>query len=417
MGEGRGGAVRFRDRMGSPVVGDAPKILLLGSGELGREIAIEAMRLGAEVVAVDRYANAPAMQVAHRHHILPMTDGAALRAIVQRESPDVIVPEIEQIDTNELVRLESEGWTVIPRAEAARATMDRERIRRLAAETARVPTSRFAFADDLAAARSEAHDVGFPCIFKAITSSSGHGMTVVRGPEEVEGAYQEAAEHGRVANPRVMIEEFLRFDLEVTMLTLRHFDSRGGPATTVLSPIGHARPGTLYHESWQPADLPVETVRALERTSVAITDVLGGMGLFGVECFVRGRDVFFSEVSPRPHDTGLVTLGSQWNSEFALHARAILGLPYEGPEPVVPAAAHVILASGSGGAPSFGGLATALAPPGVRLFLFGKPEAYPDRRLGVAVARAATTEAARERARDAAHAVEAGIRLTAPRSA
>ncbi|MCI4354425.1 MAG: ATP-grasp domain-containing protein, partial [Thermoplasmata archaeon] len=285
-------------------------------------------------------------------------------------------------------------------------------IRRLAAEQARVPTSRYVFADSLAEARAGARDLGFPCVFKAITSSSGHGMTVVRLPEGVEAAYGEAAEHGRVANPRVMIEEFIRFDHEVTVLTLRHFDPSGRMTTTILDPIGHARPGTLYHESWQPADLPPSTVAALGHTATALTDVLGGVGIFGVECFVRGPDVFFSEVSPRPHDTGLVTLGSQWNSEFALHARAILGLPYAGPEPVVPAAAHVVLASGSGWAPSFGGVAQALAPPGVRLFLFGKPEAYPDRRLGVVVARAATTDLARGLAADAAHSVEAGIRLT-----
>ena len=414
MGEPGPGTVAFRDRIGSPIVGDAPKLLLLGSGELGREVALEAMRLGAEVVAVDRYANAPAMQVAHRHHVLPMTDAGALRAIVRREAPDVIVPEIEQINTEELVRLESEGWAVVPRAEATRATMDRERIRRLAAETARVPTSRFAFADDLASARTAARGLGFPCVFKSITSSSGHGMTIVRRAEDVEAAYAEASEHGRVRNPRVMIEEFLQFDLEVTVLTLRHFDPTGRRTTTVLPPIGHARPGTLYHESWQPAGLPDPTVAALGRTATAVTDVLGGIGLFGVECFVRGPDVFFSEVSPRPHDTGLVTLGSQWNSEFALHARAILGLPYEGPEPVVPAAAHVVLARSSGWAPSFGGISTALGARGVRLFLFGKPEAYPDRRLGVVVARAETTDQARERARESAHAIESQIRLTTP---
>jgi phosphoribosylglycinamide formyltransferase 2 len=295
--------------------------------------------------------------------------------------------------------------------------MDRERIRRIAHETARVPTSRFDFADDLAAARSAARGLGFPCVFKAITSSSGHGMTVVRSPEDVEPAYREAAEHGRVANPRVMIEEFVRFEQEVTVLTLRHYDPHGAVATTVLAPIAHARPGTLYHESWQPAELPPATLTALGRTATAVTDVLGGVGLFGVECFVRGPDVFFSEVSPRPHDTGLVTLGSQWNSEFALHARAILGLPYEGPEPVVPAAAHVILAPGAGWAPSFGNVRAALARRGVRLFLFGKPEAYPDRRLGVAVARAPSVEEARERARDAAHAVEADIRFEGARAA
>ncbi|MCI4336182.1 MAG: formate-dependent phosphoribosylglycinamide formyltransferase [Thermoplasmata archaeon] len=412
MPERRRAGVVFRDRIGTPLVGDAPKLMLLGSGELGREIAIEAMRLGAEVIAVDRYAGAPAMQVAHRHHVLPMTDGAGLRALVRRECPDLLVPEIEQIDTAELLRLEADGWTVIPTAEATRATMDRERIRRLAVEQARVPTSRFEFVEGPEEATKAAQRIGFPCLFKAITSSSGHGMTLVRGPDAVASAYQEAAERGRVANPRIMIEEFLRFDLEVTLLTLRHFDRAGRPATTIMAPIGHARPGTLYHESWQPADLPGAVVDRLDGIARAVTDQLGGIGLYGVECFVRGADVFFSEVSPRPHDTGLVTLGSQWNSEFALHARAILGLPFEGPEPTVPAAAHVILGGRAGAAPNFGGLSAALGPSGVRLYLFGKPESYPDRRLGVAVARGASIAEARELAAGAAHRVEGSINVS-----
>ena len=412
----RSAGVTFRSEIGTPLVGRSARVMLLGSGELGREIAIEAMRLGAEVVAVDRYANAPAMQVAHRHHVVPMTDGAALRALVERERPDVIVPEIEQIDTAELVRLEAEGWTVIPRAEATRATMDRERIRRLAAETAGVPTSKYAFVESVAEARRVAGTIGFPCLFKAITSSSGHGMTKVVVPGEIDLAYRSASEGGRIPNPRVMIEEFIPFDLEVTMLTLRHFDPRGRPVTTVLDAIGHARPGTLYHESWQPAHVTPEVAERLAKTATAVTDQLGGFGIFGVECFVKGSDVYFSEVSPRPHDTGLVTLGSQWNSEFALHARAILGLPYRGPEPTVPAAAHVILSPSAGWAPTFGGLSTAFTHPGVRVFLFGKPEAYPDRRLGVAVARGADIEEARRLAAEAAHAIEATIRHESPRA-
>lgn len=413
MGEARRAGITFRERIGSPLVGDAPKILLLGSGEIGREIAIEAMRLGAEVIAADRYAGAPAMQVAHRHHVLPMTDAGALRALVRREAPDLIVPEIEQIDTNELIRLEGEGWTVIPNAGATRATMDREQIRRIAAETAKVPTSRYVFADSLPEATDGARQIGFPCIFKALTSSSGHGMTVVRSADQVPAAYADASEHGRVANPRIMIEELLTFDLEITALTLRHFDPQGRPATSVLAPIGHRRPGTLYHESWQPAALPPAVEERVARIASAVTDQLGGFGMFGVECFVRGGDVYFSEVSPRPHDTGLVTLGSQWNSEFALHARAILGLPYQGPEPTVPAAAHVILGRESGWAPGFGGLAQALSGDGVRIYLFGKPDSYADRRLGVAVARAASVDEARQRAEAAAHAVEQAVDLSA----
>lgn len=391
-------------------------VLLLGSGELGREIAIEAMRLGAEVVAVDRYANAPAMHVAHRHHVIPMTDGAALRTVVERENPDVIVPEIEQIQTDTLVDLEAEGWVVVPTAEATRATMYRERIRRIAAEVARVPTSRYAFADSAAEAREAVQQVGLPVVVKSMTSSSGHGMTVVRKASEVESAYRTAAEGGRVPNRRVMIEEFLTFDAEVTVLTVRHFGPGGEMMTTVLDPIAHARPGTLYHESWQPAAVTNETRAALARTATAVTDRLGGVGVFGVECFVAEERVYFSEVSPRPHDTGLVTLGSQWNSEFALHARALLGLPYQGPEPTVPAAAHVILSPVSGWAPRYGGVAQALAPPGVRLYLFGKPSAYPDRRMGVVVARGLDTAAARRLAETSAHEVERAIRATASRS-
>jgi phosphoribosylglycinamide formyltransferase 2 len=411
----RSSGVPFRDRFGSPLVGDAPKVMLLGSGELGREIAIEAMRLGAEVIAVDRYANAPAMQVAHRHHVVAMTDRAALRALVHREAPDVLVPEIEQIATDELVRLEADGWTVIPRAESTRATMDRERIRRLAAEKAGVRTSRFAFAESAADAAAAAREIGFPAVFKAMMSSSGHGMTVVRSAAEVDAAYAEASEHGRVRNARIMIEEFIPFDREVTMLTLRHYDPGGRVATTVMEPVAHVRPGTLYHESWQPERFPSEVTESLGATATAVTDQLGGFGIFGVECFVRGTTVYFSEVSPRPHDTGLVTLGSQWNSEFALHARAILGLPYVGPEPTTPAAAHVILSPASGWAPSYGGLSQALAPHGVRVYLFGKPEGYPDRRLGVAVARGATTADARRLAENSAHTIEHELRMESPK--
>ncbi|MCI4321496.1 MAG: formate-dependent phosphoribosylglycinamide formyltransferase [Thermoplasmata archaeon] len=396
-------------RFGTPLVGSARRLLLLGSGEIGREVAIEAMRLGAEVVAVDRYENAPAMQVAHRSHVIAMTDGGALRSVVEAERPDVIVPEIEQIHTAELVRLEADGWTVVPNAEATRATMDRERIRRLAAEIAHVPTSRFGFADSLNDARSVAEGLGFPCLFKSITSSSGHGMSRVNSLSEVEAAYREASTSGRVANPRVMVEEFVRFDHEVTVLTLRHFGASGRTVTTTMAPIGHSRPGTLFHESWQPADLPDAVVESLDQTAKAVTDQLGGIGIFGVECFVRGTEVLFSEVSPRPHDTGFVTVASQANSEFALHARAILGLPYEGPEPTQPAAAHVILAPSSGWAPSFDGAFEALATPGVRLQFFGKPEGFHDRRLGVAVARAENVTRARARAEAAAHLVEQRI--------
>lgn len=411
----RRAGVPIRQSLGTPLVGDAPRLLLLGSGELGREVAIEAMRLGAEVIAVDRYANAPAMQVAHRSHVLPMTDGAGLSALVRREQPDVIVPEIEQIDTDALVALEQEGWTVIPGAEATRTTMDRERIRRLASERAHVATSRFAFAESASETRTAAQELGLPCIVKAMTSSSGHGMTVVRTLEEAGAAYATASQGGRIPRARVMLEELVAFDLEVTVLAVRHYDRAGRVVTTTLDPIAHARPGTLYHESWQPAGLSRNVTDRLSRTATAVTDQLGGFGVFGVECFVRGGDVLFSEVSPRPHDTGLVTLGSQWNSEFALHARAILGLPFEGPEPTTPAAAHVILAAGSGWAPRFGGVRGALSDPAVRVYLFGKPEGYADRRLGVVVARGGSVGEARSSAERAAHAIEAELSYVAPR--
>jgi phosphoribosylglycinamide formyltransferase 2 len=409
--------VRFRRSLGTPLARNAAKLLLLGSGEIGREVAIEAIRLGAEVIAVDRYANAPAMHVAHRSHVVAMTDGRALRAVIERERPDVIVPEIEQIDTTELVRLQEDGFAVVPNASATRITMNRERIRRLAAETGRVRTSRYLLADTVEEARRAAQEIGYPCFVKALVSSSGHGMTRVQSPRGIERAYREATRHGRVPNRRVMIEESIDFDMEVTVLTVRHYLPSGRLGTTSLQPIGHARPSTVYHESWQPANLAPKVVRRLNGVAKKVTDLLGGVGVFGVECFVEGDRVFFSEVSPRPHDTGLVTLGSQWNSEFALHARAVLGLPYKGPEPVVPAAAHVVLGAEVGWSPTFGGLDRALGEAGVRVFLFGKPDAYPDRRLGVVVARGTSVAAARRSAARGAHALERAIAIPARRGA
>ncbi len=385
--------------------------MLLGSGEIGREIALEAIRMGAEVVAVDRYANAPAMQVAHRHHVTAMTDGKALRALVEREAPDLIVPEIEQIDTQELLALEQEGWTVVPRAEATLVTMDRERIRRLAAEKAGVRTSRYAFVESPEEARRAVEDLGLPCVFKAMMSSSGLGSTVVHKAEEAEEAYRRAREQGRVVNPRVMVEEFIRFDQEITLLTLRHYDRHGQVATSFCPPIAHVRPGTHYHESWQPAGLSPEVVARAEATAKAVTDHLGGIGLFGCEQFIRGEEVLFSEISPRPHDTGLVTLATQWQSEFALHARAILGFPVPSISLVSPGAAHVILAPREGWGPRFGGLWEANRIPGVRVHLFGKPSAYPERRMGIALAQGSNVEEARKRAEEAAHAVEREIGL------
>ncbi len=398
-----------RKEIGTPLFPGATRVMLLGSGEIGREIALEAIRMGAEVVAVDRYANAPAMQVSHRHHVMAMTDGRALRALVQREAPDIIVPEIEQIDTAELLKLEEEGWTVVPRAEATLVTMNREHIRRLAAEKAHVKTSRYAFVDSVEGARVAVRELGLPAVFKAMMSSSGLGSTVVRRPEEVERAYRTAREEGRVVNPRVMIEEFIPFDQEITLLTLRHYDPEGKVTTSFCPPIAHDRPGTHYHESWQPAELSPKVVAAAQQISRAVTDQLGGIGIFGCEEFIRGDEVYFSEISPRPHDTGLVTLATQWQSEFALHARAFLGFPVPSIELLSPGAAHVILAPQEGWGPRFGGLWEANRVPGVRVQLFGKPSAYPERRMGIALAQAPTVAEARRKAAAAAHAVEEGF--------
>lgn len=400
-----------RREISSPLFPGAARVLLLGSGEIGREIALEAMRLGAEVIAADRYAGAPAMHVAHRHHVLPMTDGKALRALVERESPDVIVPEIEAIDTQELVRLEEDGWTVIPTAEATRLTMNREAIRRLAAEKAGVKTSRYAFADSLEEARRHADELGYPCLFKAMMSSSGLGSTVLQTPSDVDEAYARASEKGRVRNPRIMIEAFVKFEREITQLTLRHYDARGQIVTSFCPPIAHVRPGTHYLESWQPADTAAALTPKMQAVAKAVTDRLGGVGIYGVEEFVAGDEVYFSEVSPRPHDTGLVTLATQWQSEFALHARAILGFPIPSIDFMGPGAAHVILAGSEGWAPTYGGVWDAQTVPGVRIHLFGKPSAYPERRMGIALAQAPTVAEARRRAQSAAQAVEHGLRV------
>lgn len=405
----RSSGVHPRRELGTPLFPGAARIMLLGSGEIGREIALEAMRMGAEVVAVDRYPNAPAMQVAHRHHVIPMTDGRVLRSLVEREAPDILVPEIEAIDTAELRRLEEEGWTVIPRAEATLITMNRERIRRLAAEKAGVRTSRYAFVESEAEARKAVQELGLPAVFKAMMSSSGLGSTVVRSEGEVETAYRHARDQGRTVNPRVMVEEFIRFDQELTLLTLRHYDAAGKVVTSFCAPIGHSRPGTHYLESWQPAELPSGVVEKAQEIARKVTDELGGIGIFGCELFVRGTEVYFSEVSPRPHDTGLVTMATQWQSEFALHARAILGLPVPSIEAISPGAAHVILAAEEGWGPRFGGMWEAHEIPGVRVHLFGKPSAYPERRLGIALAQAPTVAEARAKAKAAAGAIEHGM--------
>lgn len=387
--------------LGTPLTDTATRLLLLGSGELGKEVAIEAQRLGVEVVAADRYANAPAMQVAHRSHVLDMLDGRALRALVESERPGLVVPEIEAIATQTLVELEAEGWRVIPTARAARLTMDREGIRRLAAEKLGLPTSPFRFADDEPAYLEAIRAVGLPCVVKPVMSSSGKGQSTVRTEADIGHAWRYSQQGGRSGAGRVIVEGFVEFDYEITLLTLRH---AGG--TSCCAPIGHLQVDGDYRESWQPQPMSELALRRAEQIAGTITGQLGGCGIFGVELFIRGDEVLFSEVSPRPHDTGLVTLVSQDLSEFALHVRAILGLPV----PVIrqrgPSASCAVLGDGHSDRIRYGGLEDALAEPDTELRLFGKPDVHGKRRLGVALARGADLEEARARARRAAAAVQ-----------
>jgi phosphoribosylglycinamide formyltransferase 2 len=386
---------------GTPLSPTASRLLLLGSGELGKEVVIEAQRLGIETVAVDRYANAPAMQVAHRSHVVDMTDPKALRAVIEKEDPDWVVPEIEAIATPELERLEAEGFTIVPTAKAARLTMDREGIRRLAAETLKLPTSRYRFASSPEEFAAAVKEVGMPCVVKPTMSSSGKGQSVVRGEPDVAKAWEHAMK-GRVKTGRVIVESFIDFEYEITLLTVRHLGADGKPATLFCPPIGHVQVDGDYRESWQPMAMSSKALARSQDIARKVTDALGGRGLFGVELFVKGHEVWFSEVSPRPHDTGLVTLGSQQLSEFALHVRAITGLPIPDVGATGPTASAVILATGESAAPRFEGVEAALAEPGTQVRLFGKPAAHRNRRMGVVIAPGATTDEARERAKRAA---------------
>jgi phosphoribosylglycinamide formyltransferase 2 len=376
-------------RIGTPLSPSATRVLLCGSGELGKEVAIEMQRLGVEVIAVDRYADAPAMQVAHRSHVIDMLDGAALRAVIEQEKPDYVMPEIEAIATATLVELEQEGFTVIPTARAAQLTMNREGIRRLAAEELGVPTSPYYFADSVEQYRAAVEALGFPCVVKPIMSSSGKGQSLLKRADDVQAAWDHAQEGGRAGKGRVIVEGFVDFDYEITLLTVRHI---GG--TSFCAPVGHRQVKGDYHESWQPQVMSPKALAESERIAKRVTEALGGRGLFGVELFVKGDQVWFSEVSPRPHDTGLVTLISQDLSEFALHARAILGLPI----PVIrlfgPSASAVVLVDGHSRQTSFGNLR-----------LFGKPEVAGQRRMGVALARDESVDLARAKATRAAQAV------------
>jgi len=392
--------------LGTPLSPSATRLLLLGAGELGKEVAIEAQRLGVEVIAADRYPNAPAMQVAHRSHVLSMLDPVVLRDLVLHEQPALIVPEIEAIATPALLELEAEGFRVIPTARAARLTMDREGIRRLAAEELGLATSPYRFADTIADYREAIEAIGFPCVVKPVMSSSGKGQSVVRGPDDVLPAWEYAQAGGRAGAGRVIVEGFVRFDYEITLLTVRH---AGG--TSFCAPIGHLQIDGDYRESWQPQPMSVKALEAAQHIARTVTDNLGGAGIFGVELFVQGDDVWFSEVSPRPHDTGLVTLISQDLSEFALHARAILGLPIPEIRQNGAAASCAVLLEGDSSDVVFHGVERALEEPGTQLRLFGKPEVRGKRRMGVTLALGDNVEQARDKARRAATALVAAAEL------
>lgn len=398
-------------RLGTPLSPTAVRVMLLGSGELGKEVAIELQRLGCEVIAVDRYADAPAQQVAHRAHVIQMTDAAALRALVEAERPHLIVPEIEAIATDELVRIEAEGLaTVIPTARAAQLTMNREGIRRLAAEELNLPTSAYGFASSEAELREIAQNVtGYPCFIKPVMSSSGKGQSYVEDESGVAEAWRYAMEGGRVEQPRVIVEGKVEFDFEITQLTVRSLTPEGAVAVEFCAPIGHRQVKGDYVESWQPQAMSPTALGKAKAIAQTITHALGGVGIFGVELFVKGDQVWFSEVSPRPHDTGLVTLITQHQSEFAIHARAILGLPVDVRQRDTGASA-VIYGGMEAKGIAFEGVAEALAQPGVDLRLFGKPEAFERRRMGVALATGESVEEARDRAVAAA----AKVRPLAP---
>jgi phosphoribosylglycinamide formyltransferase 2 len=392
--------------IGTPQKPSATRLMLLGSGELGKEVAIEAQRLGLEVIAVDRYPDAPAMQVAHRAHVIRMLDAAALRELVLRERPQFIVPEIEAIATAELLALEAEGFTVIPTARAARLTMDREGIRRLAAEELGLPTSPYRFASTPVEYRDAISAIGLPCVVKPVRSSSGKGQSVVRQSADIDAAWDYAQAGGRAGAGRVIVEGFVPFDYEITLLTVRH---AGG--TSFCDPIGHLQIAGDYRESWQPHPMSAAALAASQIIAAEVTAALGGRGLFGVELFVKGDQVWFSEVSPRPHDTGMVTLISQDLSEFALHVRAILGLPIPLIRQLGPSASSAILIEGASTNVRFSGLDAALAEPDTTLRLFGKPEVDGQRRMGVALARADTVELARAKARRMTEIITAGVEL------
>ena len=393
----------YNQPLGTPLSPAATRVMLLGSGELGKEVLIALQRLGVETIAVDRYENAPGQQVAHHAHTITMSDPVALRALIERERPDLVVPEIEALATSELQALEAEGVVrVIPTARAARLTMDREGIRRLAAETLGLPTSPYVFCDSLDELQAAIDGkIGYPCIVKPVMSSSGKGQSKIDGPADVKAAWDYAMAGGRVSHGRVIVEGFIDFDYEITLLTVRSLGANGAVQTSFCAPIGHVQVKGDYVESWQPMRMDPAALASAERIAKAVTDDLGGQGLFGVELFVKGADVWFSEVSPRPHDTGMVTMITQWQNEFELHARAILGLPVD-VSLKSPGASAVIYGGVDAKALQFDGLADAMRVPQTEVRLFGKPESFVKRRMGVALAHDADVERARVLAKEAA---------------
>ena len=389
-------------RLGTPLSETAVRVMLLGSGELGKEVAIELQRLGAEVIAVDRYPNAPAMQVAHRSHVIPMTDPQVLNGVIMAEAPHIIVPEIEAIATEVLADIEAAAMArVVPTARAVQLTMNREGIRRLAAEDLGLPTSPYAFAGSAAEVLEAAHTIGLPVFIKPVMSSSGKGQSMIDALEDAGNAWAYAQSGGRVETARVIVEGRIDFDYEITLLTVRSRGTDGQTRTDFCAPIGHRQVKGDYVESWQPQAMSPAALAASQDIAAKVTEALGGWGVFGVELFVKGDQVWFSEVSPRPHDTGLVTLATQTQSEFALHARAILGLPVDVTQASVGASAVIYGGMDAVGV-AYEGVAEALSVPTADLRLFGKPESFERRRMGVATARGATTDEARERAAEAA---------------
>lgn len=387
--------------IGTPLSTTATKVLFCGGGELGKEVVIELQRYGVEVIVVDRYENSPAMQVAHRSHVISMLDGEALREIIETEKPDYIVPEIEAIATGTLIELEEEGFTVIPTARAAKLTMNREGIRRLAAEELGLTTSPYQFASTREEFNAAVKQIGIPCIIKPIMSSSGKGQSTIKTEADIDNSWNYAQQGGRTGAGKVIVEGFVDFDYEITQLTVRHIDG-----TSFCKPIGHVQIDGDYRQSWQPQIMSDSTIKKAREMATKITDALGGRGIFGVELFIKGDEVIFSEVSPRPHDTGMVTMISQDLSQFALHARAVLGLPIPGIHFHGPSASSVILVSGESDHVTFNNINAALQLPDTQVRLFGKPEVKGQRRMGVALARDNTVEAAKQKA------IEASSKIT-----